>query len=642
LISQEIALKVQKASEMTDEAVESADASTLLMVLVQFTRDVDILERARPYIKGPFEFNEEMPEALRREIRDKLKVVLADYAAGRRPLPSVPEPSLLEHMMSVAAGQPVRPEYVEFVGREMTFEDVVAVEKRTWDAIPAERRAATKVVVIGAGISGILAAIKLKQAGVSFSVYEKNPSVGGTWFENNYPGCGVDTPNHFYSYSFEPKYDWSLYYSKRDEILTYLRYCAEKYGILGDVVFDTTVEGATYDDKKMEWSTTIVSQDGKREQVRSDFVIFATGQLNWPSIPQIPGLDQFSGTCVHTARWTPDIDVSGKRVAMIGSGASGVQVAPSIADKVSQLTIFQRQAHWVLPRPNNSKAVRDGKKLALKEIPFYAMWYRFQLFWGSGDGIHATLRIDPSWENQTGSVNAKNHSTRQLMEDTIKKEIGSRLDLLEKVTPKYPPYGRRVLREDRWFPMLKRENVELVMTDIEAVTKDGIRTTDQKFYPLDAIILATGFRGNELLSNFKIQGKGGANLRQVWGKDDARAYLGITVPSFPNMFIMYGPNTNLAHGGSGIFLSECQMTLIMQAMHFVIENNYHSVECRQEVHDEYAKRVDEEHEHMVWTHKDVNSWYKNSRGRVWSLTPFRMIDYWQSTLKFNASDYLVG
>ena len=623
----------------TAEALKDADTAILLMVLVQFTQDEALLHEAAPYINGPWDYMESLPVELKHKIRLQLSDVLNEYAKGSRPLPPVPDQDLLMKMMQTCVGQAVPPEYMPMLLAEMKFahgnpRDIA------WRKKPAESILHKfKVIIIGAGLSGLCAAIKLKEAGIPFIVYEKNAAVGGTWYENIYPGCAVDTPNHFYSYSFEPNHDWSHYFSKRDELWNYFENCADKYEVRNKIHFNTEVLSARFTEEMAEWSVTVREKGGVTRTDTANAVIFAVGQLNRPLIPPIPGLDKFKGPVEHTACWKPEQSVAGLRVAMIGTGASGVQVAPAIAPDVDHLTIFQRSPHWLAPSPNYHRSVAEGKKWALKHVPYYANWYRFQLLWASADGIYPTLRVDPDWQSPDRSLNQLNENTRQNLVKHIEKEVGDNPGLLKKVIPGYPPYGKRMLRDNKWYAMLKRDNVDLVTEKITRIDADSVVTEDGRAHDVDLIILATGFRAAKMLAPMEIVGRDGVSIRDVWGDEDPRAFLGITVPHFPNMFVLFGPNTVLAHGGSAIFHTECQVHYTLRCLRELIEGEFDTLECKQEVHDAYNTRVDNIHKQMVWAHEGVGSWYKNSRGRVVMTTPWRMVDYWNWTIDIDVQDY---
>jgi len=624
------------------QALAESDIVTLAMVLVQLTGDDAILDAVAPCVRGPWDYAVTMPDGLADEIRGRLVETLNDYAASGRALPPAPTAAQLQRMMSVSVGEAVSDEYAPMMAEELALDDTDPRGIEWRDKPGAETLGQFKTVIIGAGMSGILAAIRLQEAGIPFTLFEKNDTVGGTWYENDYPGCGVDTPNHFYSYSFEPSHIWTHFYSKRDKLFGYLAGCADKYGLGPHIRFETEVTAATYDEAAALWRVDVRAADGTVETHTANAVISAVGQLNRPQVPDIPGLDDFAGPVFHTARWDQDCVLDGKNVAMVGTGASGMQTGPAIAGGVGHLTIFQRTPHWVIANPNYHRSVALGKKWVLQHVPYYARWYRFQLFWGYSDGIHQALQVDPDWHMPDLSLNARNERFRQSMTKHLRRELGDDEALLAKVTPAYPPYGKRMLIDNHWFRMLKRDNVDLVTDPVAKVEADAIVTADGARHAADVIVMATGFQAQRMLWPMHIVGRDGVVLRDVWGDDNPKAYLGITMPSFPNFFVLYGPNTNLGHGGSAIFHAECQVRYVMKSLRNLMEGGHASMECRQEVHDDYVERCDDAHSRMVWAHPGMNNWYRNAEGRVISNSPWRLVDYWAMTAEPDFDDYIVA
>jgi 4-hydroxyacetophenone monooxygenase len=316
-----------------------------------------------------------------------------------------------------------------------------------------------------------------------------------------------------------------------------------------------------------------------------------------------------------------------------------MQIVPQLAPQVEQLVIFQRSPQWALPIAEYFRGVSRGERWLLHHVPFYAPWYRFRLFFTHGDGVHANLHVDPTWHDPRHSLNAQNDRIRQMLTDYIVRELGPRGDLRDKVVPDYPPFAKRMLVDNRWFRTLQRDNVKLVTEPIAAVTAHGITLGDGTHHALDAIVFATGFQANRFLWPMAIEGRDGRSLHASWG-DDPRAYLGITVPGFPNLFCLYGPNTNLAHGGSIIFHSECQVHYVLACLRILLESGHAAMECRNDVHDAYNARVDAAHARMVWAHPHVRNWYKNAEGRVTTNSPFRLVDYWDMTRAPDASAFV--
>jgi 4-hydroxyacetophenone monooxygenase len=620
-------------------ALRAADVAPLLMVLVHLGGDPRWLDRVGPYIKGPWSFHEQAPEALKEELRQAVIDLLTDYAASGRPLPATPPTELLPKMLNTCTGQQVPAEYHPVVLEEMNLDDT-DLKTVPWRKTPASQTLATfKVLVIGAGFSGIGMGLKLKEAGIRFTIVEKNEDIGGTWFENSYPGCGVDTANHFYSYSFNVNHDWDHFFAKRDEIYQYIKRSAQRGGLSEYIRFGREVTGAVWDESEALWRVSLRTTNGGIEHLTANSVVSAVGQLNRPALPDIPGLSSFEGPAFHTARWNHEADIAGRRVGMIGTGASGMQVGPAIAPVVEKLTIFQRSPHWAMYNPLYFETVTDEKKWVLKHIPFYAKWFRFQLFWSSSDGFHSILRMDPNWPDKTRSISAENAKLREQLEAHIAKELGGNQELIAKATPSYPPYGKRMLRDNHWYRMLTRANVDLVTSEIDHVERDAVVTKDGVRRELDVLVLATGFQARRMLTPMHIEGRDGHTIRQEWGEDDPRAYLGITVPGFPNFFLIYGPNTNLAHGGSAVFHSECQIRYIMQALRELIETGNSALDVRGEPYRAYQDKVDAAVQNMVWAHPGVTSWYKNKAGRVTQTSPWRLVEYRHLTAEFNPADY---
>lgn len=622
-----------------ERALKAADVAPLLMVLVHLGGDPAWLDRLAPHIKGPWKFQEEAPEDLKAELREAVISLLEDYAVTGRALPASPPNKLLSRMLDVCTGQRVPEDYYPLVEEEMNL-DGVDMKTVQWRCRPSpETLSHFNVLVIGAGFSGVAMAIKLREAGIPHVVIEKNDSVGGTWYENSYPGCGVDTANHFYSYSFEKNHDWNHFFAKRDEIYDYVCRAAKDYGVISAIRFREEVTSAVWDDEALHWKVETRDAAGTLHRYTANAVVSAVGQLNRPALPDIPGLETFKGPAFHTARWDHETDLTGRRVGMIGTGASGMQVGPAVAPIVKNLTIFQRSPHWAMLNPLYFETVSDEKKWVLKTIPFYAEWFRFQLFWSSSDGFHPHLRVDPEWSEKTRSINAFNANLRQQLEAHILNEVGGDKALAAKATPDFPPYGKRMLRDNHWYRMLARPNVDLVTGKIDHIESDAVVMEDGSRHEIDILVMATGFQARRLLTPMHVEGKGGRTIREEWGDEDPRAHLGITVPGFPNFFVIYGPNTNLAHGGSAIFHSECQVRYIMLALRELIETGADALEVRSAPFWAYQERVDEAHRNMVWSHPGVKSWYKNSKGRVTANSPWRLVDYRNLTAEFEPEDY---
>jgi 4-hydroxyacetophenone monooxygenase len=624
-------------------ALEDVSIPALLMSMVHMTGDTSLL-------KGPIKpvgiyLNEVqgfMSEPDKATVRARALEVIKAYRDRGCRLPPPPSAATIHEMMQVLVAGEVPAEYVPMMLEEMELDGADARAFR-WDREVSESaKQAFHVVVIGCGMAGLLTGIRLGQAGIPYTIVEKNRGVGGTWYENRYPGCRVDVGNHFYCYSFEPNPDWSEFFAQQKELQAYFERCLDQYGVREHVRFETEVVAARYDEATHRWSVRIRAVSGREQVLDCNAVISAVGQLNRAKLPDIPGLERFEGPSMHSSAWRDDVDVAGKRVAVIGTGASAFQIVPTIAERTARLTVFQRSAPWMFPNLHYHAKVAPGKKWALRHLPYYARWYRFLLFWPGCDGGMVAMTIDPAWPHQERSSSEINELTRVMFTQYLTEQVGDDPELLEKVIPKYVCLGKRTLQDNgSWLAALKRDDVELVTDPIAEIGPDGVVTEGGRRYPVDIIVYATGFHANRFLWPMEIVGKGGIRLAEQWG-DEPEAYLGITVPNFPNLFCIYGPGTNLAHGGSLIFHSECQVRYITGCIKALIEGGRRSIECRQEVHDEYNARHREAHSKMVWSHPSVErSWYRNRKGRVTVLSPWRLVDYWRWTKEPKLDDFRI-
>ncbi len=567
--------------------------------------------------------------------------IIRDYRDRGCPEPAPVDAGQLKRMMDWLVCEDVAAEYVPMLLEEMELGG--RDEREVAFTSDAAARANFSVVVIGCGMSGLLAAIRLQQAGIPYTVIEKNAGVGGTWWENTYPGARVDVGNHFYCYSFEPDDHWSEFFARQPELQAYFQGVMERHGITEHVRFNTRVTCAAWDEESATWSVDVEGADGATGTLTARAVISAVGQLNTPFIPEIEGAETFSGPAFHSARWDHDVSLGGKDVVMIGAGASGFQIAPAIADEVGYLTVLQRTAQWMFPNPNYHEPVGPGVQWALRHLPFYARWYRFLLFWPGCDKGLAAAIVDPDWPDQQTAVSAANDLARMMFTEWITSQVGDDPDLLAKVVPDYPATGKRTLQDNgSWLRTLTRDNVELVRTTIARIESDAVVTTDGNRHRADVLVYATGFRVNDMVSSLKVLGRNGIELQEWWGQRPA-AYLGMTVPGFPNFFMLYGPGTNLASGGSLVFHSECEVRYIMACLDLLIAADRKSMEPRRQRYDDWYERCQAELKTTVWAQPSIkHSFYKNSDGLVHSLSPWRLVDFWAWTRSPEPADFVVS
>jgi 4-hydroxyacetophenone monooxygenase len=617
-------------------AIAEGDIRVLLMVLFHLTGN----ER---WLKPPYQPKRDVrlipdPESgLPGGIQNEIRATVLKLFADSDPAPAITDPGneAMLRMMRVCLGENVAPEYAPLMREEMGFvpRDV------KWGRRPADEPAAQHhVLIVGAGVCAIALGVALGRLDIPYTIVEKNAELGGTWYVNRYPGCGVDTPNHSYSFSFGARNPWTRYFAQRQELLDYLNKVALEYDIRNHLCLNTELISSHWDDGKHRWISTLKTPEGQ-ETFESTTLVSAIGQLNDPLRANFQGEENFSGQILHSALWSDDLDLRGKRVAVIGTGATAMQLVPSIADRVVSLTVYQRSAQWSRPVAGYSDQITDGAQWLLAHLPFYVQWYRFNMFWRYGDGLLPFLRKDPTWPYPDRAVNKGNDRHRVELTDFIHSELRDRPDLIAKCVPNYPPYGKRILLDNGWFRTLTKPNVELVTDPIAEFTRDGIVAADGRLRAADVIVVSTGFKVTEMAGRLNITGRDGKQLAHSWGNDNPTAYLGLTVPGFPNFFTMLGPNSGPAHGGSVIFQSECQSRYISACLVEMIEHDIAAIDVRQDAHDKYIREVDAEHEQLIWTHPGMSTYYRNKQGRVFSAMPWRFVDYWRMTHDPDLSQY---
>ncbi|HEY1739810.1 MAG TPA: NAD(P)/FAD-dependent oxidoreductase [Acidimicrobiia bacterium] len=627
------------ADDALRDALAEADVPPLMATVAYLTGDLSLLRpELRPDPMRMLEPTAGIEPEQQAEARELAFEALRRWRDAGRPAPAVPSAEALTEMLEFVVGGVPMADYRELFLEELGL-DGADLRAPTWHKDDVARGVDFRVLVIGAGMSGLLAAHRLKQAGLDVIVVEKDRDVGGTWLENSYPGCRVDVGNLFYSYSFAQSAEWPQHYSQQATLLDYFRRCADELGIRPLIRFSTDVVSLTFDETNARWRAELRTADGTTDTIEVHAVVSGVGQLNRPNMPDIKGMDTFAGPAFHSARWRHDVDLTGKRVAVIGTGASSSQLIPVIAEQVDALTIFQRTPNWLAPTPDYHDAVSPRQRDLFRDLPSYAQWSRFWLFWRNAEGMLPLVGVDPDWEPKDRSVSAMNDLLRQLFTGYLEMEFADRPDLLAKVVPQYPPSAKRVLRDNGiWARTLKRDNVELVTEPIAEITPTGVRTSDGAEHEVDVIVYGTGFEASRFLMPMRVTGRGGVDLHEQW-HGDARAYLGVTIPGFPNLFCMYGPNTNIVINGSIIFFSECEVVYILESLHWMLKSGARAIDCRRDVHDEYNVRIDAGNRLRAWGASDVNSWYKNAKGHVTQNWPFSLLEYWQQTRTFNPSDY---
>jgi len=616
-------------------ALAAANLQTLLMVYVHLTHDESMLETFKVHIHPPYTNPDyRIPQDCIDDLRRKLHHVLTTPGAARS---DDPPRELMQKMMSVGVGERVDDEFVPMMLEQGGFKRAAPRTDKTGRTSPP---ADFKVLVIGAGLTGLVASIELERAGYDHIVIEKNEEVGGTWWKNRYPGVGVDTPSHFYSYSFEISPEWNHYHPHGADMREYFRGVADKYDLRRRIRFQTQVRSLEFDQNAALWNITVEDlKTGKREVIRANAVFNAFGPADRWSLPDIPGIDTFKGVLTHSAGYDENIDLRGKRVAVIGTGASSAQIVETIATQVRAMTVFMRTKHWMINNPEVTKEVPEAVKWALRYIPHYKEWFRFRVFWFAADGLYANVVKDPSYPEDGIAVSALNEGMRQYALSHMRNKLAGRPDLLEKLTPDFPIFSKRIVMDAGWFDALVQPHVTLDDTPIAAITPTGVRMKNGSEYEFDVIICATGFQHQKLAKGLTIKGRDGHDLAVDWADDEERAYLGTTIPGYPNYFLSVGPNAGPNHAGGLNIVSEAQVHYMIECLDYMIASGAKTIEPTREAYERHNHRIDEQMKHMIWTHPRAKSYYQNSKGRPTGPWPFRLVDMWNEMRAPVRSDY---
>ena len=617
--------------------LRSANLPSLLMVLFQLTGDERWIRE--PFLPVPQQRGSSSADddtgglspELQDEVREAAFTAIRDWHAGASVEVPAPTGSLLVRLMSTCTGEPVPDAYAPMIAAQLRFDPVPVARP----ADPASV-AGFSCLVVGAGISGLVMAYRLQRAGIPFTVLERGADIGGVWRDNSYPGAGVDTANEMYSFSFFP-HNWSMYYSKRDEMLRYFHSFADTLDLRRHIRFGTEVAGMEYDEERQLWQVRCRTADGTEETLTANVVVSAMGIFAEPKMPDIDGLDSFEGPVFHSARWPADLDVTGKRVAVIGTGASAMQIVPSTADQVASLHVFQRTPPWIVPSEKYFKLVPAGHHWLLTHVPYYREWNKFRMAWLSYDKIFPTMHIDPEWP-QDLSINEGNDAYRENLTGYIRSELGDREDLIAKTVPDYPAFGKRMLLDNGWYKALRKPNVELVAESVRTVDATGVITGSGLRRDVDVIVLCTGFQTTRYLGPVEVVGRGGVELHEFWGDDNAEAYLSFMVPGFPNLLVTYGPNSQ-GTGGSFTLSAELQTDFVMQMVVAMLDNDLGAVEPKRQVFDDYVREIDSRLSRMIWSHPNVTTYYKNRHGRVVVPRPYSVVDWWHMLRRPRLQDY---
>ncbi len=492
-------------------------------------------------------------------------------------------------------------------------------------AVPASPRPsgpAPRVAILGAGMSGMCAAIKLREAGIEdITILDRSDGVGGTWRDNHYPGSACDVPSHLYSFSFARNPDWSRKFSPQSEILAYFEKVARDYDLLPLCRFGVEVTRATWDEGRSVWRVDLA----EGEPIEAEVFIAATGQLNRPYVPDLPGLDSFEGTTFHSARWDHDHDLSGERVAVVGNGASAVQFVPHVVRDAAAVTVYQRSANWIIEKPD--REFRPWERFAFRHVPGWDLAYRFSIW----------ARFETRFTLMRRKSLLRKLITRLAVPE-YEKLVAKGLPRAA-VIPDYPIGCKRILISNDYWPALLQPSSEVVTNPIARIHPHGVETADGTVRPTDAIIFGTGFETTKFLTPIEVRGRDGVDLHEEWAKG-ASAHLGMSISGFPNLFVLYGPNTNLGHN-SIIFMTERQVEYVVQCVADLWRSGAKWMDVRPEVMQRSDAEVQRLAEDTVWV-AGCDSWYKTEEGRLTNNWPDHTYNYWRATLDSGIADYEVS
>jgi 4-hydroxyacetophenone monooxygenase len=630
-----------------------ADPALLVLSLVHVTGDAGLLDRFGALLRYEQGHTDDMlGNAPPAQIDSQSREALIDIAVGALDR-AVSEQSeyltgdqigdeLFMQMCKLAVDRSIGAEYVPMFKEQSGFvPDLLEVpDNKGRDP----RR--IDLAIIGAGIGGLTAAIQAQERGFRYTIFEKTGGIGGAWNIHRYPGVGVDTPSMFYSMSFELNPQWTNHYPSGAEYHQYLNKVAEKYGLDEHIQFHTEVLRLRWDDEAQEWELTCIQNGKPVETVRATAVFHAVGGFPRPMIPpDLYGLHTFAGQWMHSMEWNPDVDLTGKRVAVIGTGSTSAQLVPSIAGRVKHLTVFQRQPAWYKPNTVGDGVISEGVRWCREHLPYYVHWNRLKDYYPHSDYTgYPVVRVDPQWAREHVSTSPANDRLMQMCLENLHRYFPPGSEMAAKLTPHFPPMAKRIVRDTptgSFYKTLTLPHVALETGRIARIAAEGIVTFDGRVVEVDVILFATGMQVM-YLSQFDVIGRDGIRLADMWGSGGARAYLNEIVPNFPNLFISHGPNGGGGHGGGQNFMIELESHVAMECLQLLVDEGANSIEVTNEAYEEWNRSVDERMAGAIWTwdHK-AHTYYRLASGRPVGPTPFLHRESWDWTRKPNRDHFIV-
>jgi 4-hydroxyacetophenone monooxygenase len=608
-----------------EEAIEYADPMVLRGLIYQLTGDSQIAATKIEMTTGIGFAGGLAPvpedDALIRRKAAEFLTSYRDDGAGK--IDAGPMDRLVTSM-PLTMGKEIEPEAFDLWLEELALNPWA--RGLEWSREPSQGLAEFSVTIIGSGMGGLNAAIQLKRAGISFSVIEKNDGVGGTWYENRYPGARVDTPSRQYTHLFGVDYSYPYSFCPWTENQKYFNWVADTFDVRGDITFKTEVRSLVWDEAASMWDITVDGPDGVRT-LRSNAVITAVGFLNRPGDPDIPGVSRFEGPSWHTARWPSDFDLAGKRLAVIGTGCTGYQMVPELALEAEHVTVFQRTPQWLFPSPGYRSPVPTQVTWLDRNLPYHTNFMRLRIAGGFAAGFGPIAEIDPHFHDEH-AVSEVNKSAREGCIAFLEEKLGDK-DLVEMMTPAHPVLAARPVIVDSEYSILdaiQRDNVTLVTDGIRGVTETGVETENGEAYDVDAIIYATGFKATEYLFPMSITGRGGKTVEELWSQTGAQGYVGAMIPGCPNLWTLYGPNSN---GGLLVpAFQEMETHYALKCIERLILDGKSSIDVKDEPYQQYNEMIDERNQRMAWSDPRAQNYYWTKFGRSATQNPLTPLEMW--------------
>lgn len=619
-----------------ERAVECADTNALRMALYQATRDAEIAaitpERAFGPTTDAIVFSDEDTALIRAKA---VEYLLTEPDESALPVPSRDE---IVELLEMAEARSLAPDDLIMRHKLPAFSDLPYQAQWHGEKVIPE---GYHVAIVGAGFAGIAMGVQLANLGVPFTIYERRAEVGGVWSINTYPDVRVDTVSFTYEYAFEKKYPWTEYFARQSDVRAYIDHVAHKYGVYEHIRFGSDITQARFDEPTQCWTLTVKGEESVTE-AEANVVVAASGVFATPRELSVEGVSDFTGQIVHTARWNEDVEYAGKKVAVIGNGSTGVQLLSKIAEKAESVTVYQRTPQWISPRTNYGVPISDELQWLIQKMPFYWNWNKYVAGLATID-LRNVLMPDEEWIANGGQVSKRNDMLREILVGYISAQVDGRQDLIDKLIPDYPPMTRRPVVDNNWYASLTRNNVELVTTPIERMTDTAIVTADGETRETELVIAAVGFQTEKYIWPTQYFGLGGVTLEDVWTAQGAQAHLGMTVPGFPNMFMLYGPNSQPVASGAGLPVwFEVWTGYIAECIVGMLEKGRASMVIRKDAFDEYNEQLHEEAKKLIYLMPNSameKNYYVNEFGRLQMNAPWNGEKYYELCEKPDESHY---